>query len=747
MRGKSQALRALAPLLVAATVFGGPAAAQEEDAVPLPPAAPGERSDARPPEPGEIEGLIRALGASGYAERERATDRLIEIGKPAHEALRAALASDDAEVRYRARLVLRAGLRRVTALLERLTSRGRNAAGDEDPFVALVEMGADAVDHLAFLLRRDLQDYQGEDERLRVTIQALGAIASKLAEAGDERARSARDALLAVLDLNLRDQFPNDLAAALRPQAKDARAALAARLRDREPLVRQNAVRVLGLLGEGEAGGGADETILALASALDDRDPTVRIEAIRGVAAAGRGPPVRACAGEAILRALEDKDRTVETAAIRALAELREKRAIPHLRGIVGPAGAAAARAQASGDPAGAVPGGDDDRIAAAIEGLGLLGDRDAIPAIVPFLRSPSGGLAGAAADALGQLDAEEAVPDLVALLQREDMAALPKAIAALGRIGRPAALEPLKAFYRSRNIFRPKALVAIGKIDSPEAAAFLLERARQSEDEGEVRSALEALSRRADSGEAKARADLGDAAVAALGRQPRSLRLEALRLIARARHGPAYEKVIALAGSGDEQLAAQAIETLGAIGDRRAVGPLKAILERPAAGEDLRRAVARTLGRLGEPEALRASIAASEAKVAASPDDEDERFQLGLDYLYAKENAKGAAIFEELLARDPRNAIAAYNLACGKSLLGETEAALAALKKSIELGFREWRHMDQDSDLDPLRQNEEFKRIMSDLRRRPSRFSRGGAVIILERGQPIILDGDGGDE
>jgi hypothetical protein len=54
----------------------------------------------------EIAALVRQLGAAKFAEREQATRRLAQIGVPAKEALLAALASGDAEVRGRAQRLL-----------------------------------------------------------------------------------------------------------------------------------------------------------------------------------------------------------------------------------------------------------------------------------------------------------------------------------------------------------------------------------------------------------------------------------------------------------------------------------------------------------------------------------------------------------------------------------------------------------------------------------------------------------------
>lgn len=54
----------------------------------------------------KIDELVRQLGAEEFAVREKATEELKRIGKPAEEALRKALAGDDPEVRERARAVL-----------------------------------------------------------------------------------------------------------------------------------------------------------------------------------------------------------------------------------------------------------------------------------------------------------------------------------------------------------------------------------------------------------------------------------------------------------------------------------------------------------------------------------------------------------------------------------------------------------------------------------------------------------------
>src|SRR5437016_913246 len=56
----------------------------------------------------QIDELIKQLAADEFAVREKATEELKKIGKPAEEALKKAVQGDDPEVRERARAVLEA---------------------------------------------------------------------------------------------------------------------------------------------------------------------------------------------------------------------------------------------------------------------------------------------------------------------------------------------------------------------------------------------------------------------------------------------------------------------------------------------------------------------------------------------------------------------------------------------------------------------------------------------------------------
>jgi tetratricopeptide (TPR) repeat protein len=67
-----------------------------------------------------------------------------------------------------------------------------------------------------------------------------------------------------------------------------------------------------------------------------------------------------------------------------------------------------------------------------------------------------------------------------------------------------------------------------------------------------------------------------------------------------------------------------------------------------------------------------------------------------------------------ELLAEDPPYADLFYNVACCESLAGQTDHAIAHLRRAIELSERTREFLEGDSDLDPLRQDPEFKKLLA---------------------------------
>jgi tetratricopeptide (TPR) repeat protein len=92
-------------------------------------------------------------------------------------------------------------------------------------------------------------------------------------------------------------------------------------------------------------------------------------------------------------------------------------------------------------------------------------------------------------------------------------------------------------------------------------------------------------------------------------------------------------------------------------------------------------------------------------------------------------EHASAANMAAELIqaAVDPANDF--YNAACVLSLcipLAERDAqslagsygerALATLRQAVQQGFKDWKHMKKDKDLDPLRSRGEFQKLVAEL-------------------------------
>lgn len=74
---------------------------------------------------------------------------------------------------------------------------------------------------------------------------------------------------------------------------------------------------------------------------------------------------------------------------------------------------------------------------------------------------------------------------------------------------------------------------------------------------------------------------------------------------------------------------------------------------------------------------------------------------------------AEGLQIDRRLVALRPNDSLAHYNLACSYSLLKKREAALKALRNAIELGYRDFRYMREDRDLDNIRHDPRFRQLL----------------------------------
>ncbi len=90
----------------------------------------------------------------------------------------------------------------------------------------------------------------------------------------------------------------------------------------------------------------------------------------------------------------------------------------------------------------------------------------------------------------------------------------------------------------------------------------------------------------------------------------------------------------------------------------------------------------------------------------------------LGDDYTRRGRFVAGLRVDEQLSQLRPDDPMVQYNLACSYSLTGNFNRAAAALTKSLDLGYRDFKWLTKDPDLCDLREHPLFKTIRAKIRR-----------------------------
>jgi len=106
------------------------------------------------------------------------------------------------------------------------------------------------------------------------------------------------------------------------------------------------------------------------------------------------------------------------------------------------------------------------------------------------------------------------------------------------------------------------------------------------------------------------------------------------------------------------------------------------------------------------------------EGLIQKKPDFLEALFLLG--DLYTKKGLykKGLKIDKKLLKLRPLDPTVHYNLACDYSLLKKIDSSLKALRKALELGFRDFRLIEKDPDLEFLRKDKRFELLILEFKK-----------------------------
>lgn len=74
-----------------------------------------------------------------------------------------------------------------------------------------------------------------------------------------------------------------------------------------------------------------------------------------------------------------------------------------------------------------------------------------------------------------------------------------------------------------------------------------------------------------------------------------------------------------------------------------------------------------------------------------------------------------GLVVDEKLVTVRPTDPTAHYNLACRYALLKQRDKAIFALRKAVELGYRDFDFIKEDHDLDSIRKDPRFRKLMKE--------------------------------
>jgi tetratricopeptide (TPR) repeat protein len=80
---------------------------------------------------------------------------------------------------------------------------------------------------------------------------------------------------------------------------------------------------------------------------------------------------------------------------------------------------------------------------------------------------------------------------------------------------------------------------------------------------------------------------------------------------------------------------------------------------------------------------------------------------------------AEGLQIDKRLVQLRPNDPLAHYNLACSFALLKRPDQSIKTLRRAVELGYRDFRYMREDHDLDSIRHDPRFRQLLREYENR----------------------------
>jgi Flp pilus assembly protein TadD len=106
-------------------------------------------------------------------------------------------------------------------------------------------------------------------------------------------------------------------------------------------------------------------------------------------------------------------------------------------------------------------------------------------------------------------------------------------------------------------------------------------------------------------------------------------------------------------------------------------------------------------------------AVSLYETFLSKEPNNGRAWFNLGFALHYSREHTRAIAAFDRAIQLGYRNPTAMYNIACGYAMMNQRDAAFEWLDKSTAAGFEISGYLKGDTDLENLRSDARFKRLV----------------------------------
>lgn len=165
--------------------------------------------------------------------------------------------------------------------------------------------------------------------------------------------------------------------------------------------------------------------------------------------------------------------------------------------------------------------------------------------------------------------------------------------------------------------------------------------------------------------------------------------------------------------------LAGEALGDLGKSGNVEKIrASLRAYLEESRDAEGLAEVAACSLYKLGDPEHFERRLEQSRETLKENPTHLEALKDLAGLLTRAGKYDQAEELYQRAMKQSPRNvrdAYLLYNLACLYSLQGRLNKGVESLKKSVSSGFKDYEWIRRDRDLDNLRNEPGYQKLMKD--------------------------------